>query len=171
MHKRSKNNAASAAAESYTHHGCQTSICICLCIRISLNHCFCANLLAFCMFSSIYIVFYCINVYPICTKHQKLCSKCSSNKVGTPWLPNWCLHMFVHQKAMENDWFSTKTTYPATSSAHTLAIMFVCTRCFKNAYQICGTCPWIIPDHPPYFCLALGKSLFACGGAHLLPKD
>jgi hypothetical protein len=74
-----------------------------LCIRISLNHCFCANLLAFCMFCSIYSVFYCINVYPLCTKHKKNCSKCSSNKVGTPWLPNRCLHMFMHQKAMGND--------------------------------------------------------------------
>ena len=103
MHKYSKMMLQVQQQKGRGHQGCQTGVCICLCIRISLNHCFCANLLAFCMFSSIYSVFYCINVYPLCTKHKKICSKCSSNKVGTPWLPNRCLHMFVYQKPMEND--------------------------------------------------------------------
>ena len=84
--KGQKSNAASAAAESYTHHGCQTSICICLCIRISLNHCFCTNLLAFCMFCSIYSVFYCINVYPLCTKHKKI----AANAAATRWAHHGC---------------------------------------------------------------------------------
>ena len=60
------------------------------------------------MFSSIYTVFYCKNVYPICTKGQNYAASAAAERGGGPWLPNKCLHMFVHQKAMKMMGFGPK---------------------------------------------------------------